>query len=139
VLRGARPKPRGWWIWRALWIACALAAYGAIIALGWPLLEQRALAANASEAHGSQALPALMQAGLTFAAFALVACVALAVCWRKKRFGRIAVLLTPLAMLAIPEAARLLPGPWIWLACPVFGVIAAVLIAGDGRTSRREY
>jgi hypothetical protein len=138
VLRGAPARPAGWRLWRSLWVAGALAAYTGITFVGWPLVERRALDANAAAAPGDQTMPALMQTGLAFGAFGLMALVAIALCWRRRGVARVAVLLWPLLMLAIPEAARLLPGPWIWIGCPVFGVIGVALTAGRDPDRRDE-
>lgn len=138
VLRGAPTPAAGWRLWRTLWVAGALAAYFGITFVGWPLMERRAFDLNAAAARGDSTMPALMQTGLAFAGFGLVALVALALCWRRRGLARVAVLLWPLVMLATPEAARLLPGPWIWIACLVFGMLGAALIAGRDQASRNE-
>jgi hypothetical protein len=130
VLKGAPARPAGWRLWRSLWAAGALAAYAGVTFVGWPLLERRSLDLNMITAAGEPTTPALMQTGLAFGAFGLVALVAIALCWRRRGIARIAVLSWPLVMLGIPEVARFLPGPWIWLGCLVLGVLGAALIAG---------
>jgi hypothetical protein len=139
ILKGAAVRPTGWWLRRALWAAGALAGYASVIFVGWPLVERRALDLNATAGPGDPTTPALMQTGLGFATFGLVALVAIALCWRRRGVARIGVLLWPLLMLAVPEAARLLPGPWIWMLCTVAGVVGVVMIAGPDEASRREF
>lgn len=139
VLKGAPARPAGWRVWRSLWAAGALAGYAAVLFVGWPLVEKRAFDLNAAAGPAEPVTPALLQTALTFGTFGLVAVVSIAMCWRRRGVARVVVLLLPLLMLAVPEIARFLPGPWIWMGCVVLGVMAVVIISGPDQASRREF
>jgi hypothetical protein len=115
-----------------------LAAYASVIVVGWPLVQRRAQELNAAGGPGDEMTPALVQTALGFGVFGLVALVAITLCWRRQGVARLVVLLWPMVMLATPEIARLLPGPWVWMACTAFGVMGAAVLAGPDVRSRQD-
>jgi hypothetical protein len=109
------------------WLSSALGVYTAINVLAFGPMEQRA-----AEAAGNSGTPlsALVSTGFTFAVFWFVGLVSISLCWRRKGMARLAVLLWPFAMLAIPDVLRAAPTLLTWLACIIGGIFVAAMLAG---------